>query len=217
MRIFDLSHSIEPGMPLYPGTPGPGFRSLSSIGEQGFAEQLYTLSSHTGTHIDLPSHMIESGRSLDDFPIERFYGKGLVIDVRMVAGGQISISELQRFGEQIHACEFLLLCSGWSDFWGSYRYFEDYPVLSPDAARWLCGFNLKGIGFDMVSADAAGDDRYPIHNLLLEKGLIIVENLCSLSALFSGHFTFCCFPLKISGAEAVPVRGVALVEEKGLP
>jgi arylformamidase len=217
MRILDLNHSIEPHMPRYPGTPGPEFSSLSSIAEGGFAERLYTFSSHTGTHIDLPSHMIERGRSLDDFPIERFYGKGCVVDVRMAAGESISAAFLQRFEGQLRLCEYLLFCSGWSSYWGTARYFEDYPVLSPDAARWLCGFNLKGIGFDMISADAAGDDRYPVHNLLLEKGLIIVENLCSLSDLLSCHFNFCCFPLKISGAEAVPVRAVALVDENGNP
>ena len=66
MRFIDLSHTITSGMPCYPGTPGPQFQPLASIEEQGFAEQLFSLSSHTGTHVDLPSHMLRGGRSLDE-------------------------------------------------------------------------------------------------------------------------------------------------------
>jgi arylformamidase len=211
MRIIDLSHSIKPGMPLYPGTPGPEFHSLAAIETHGFSEQLMTISSHAGTHIDLPSHILREGSSLDDFKVERFAGKGVAIDLRGLDGRVITVEELLPFRDSIKASEFLLLCSGWSQYWGSPDYYEGYPVLSADAALWLTGFCLKGLGVDMISVDASPSGDFPVHTLLLQNGIFIIENLVCLPLLLHSQFIFCGFPLKIIGAEASPVRAVALI------
>jgi arylformamidase len=211
MQLFDLSHTLEQGMPVYPGSPLPEFTSLFSIGEHGFAERLFTLSSHTGTHVDLPSHMIEGAGSLDVFGADRFFGKGFVLDVSVSNGGIITLDDLVHCEPAIRSSEYLLLSSGWCRYWGTPSYYEGYPVLTAEAARWLCGSGLKGIGVDMISVDAPGDAAYPVHKLLLEKGIVIVENLRNLSELLSLQFIFSCFPLKIAGAEAAPARAIALL------
>ena len=214
MRVIDLTRTIEPGMPCYPGTPQPVFHSLSSIARDGFAEQQLTFSSHTGTHVDLPSHILPAGCSLDDFTLDRFAGKGMVVDLRGSAVGSITIKELQVFEADFAGCDFLLLYSGWSQYWGTPAYYTGYPVLSSDAALWLTGFHFKGIGVDMISVDASDALDFSVHTLLLESGIILIENLADLSPLLSSPFTFYCFPLKIAQAEASPIRAVAFVDEK---
>ena len=214
MRCIDLSHTIRPGMPCYSGTPGPLIQPLASIEEHGFAEKLFTMSSHTGTHVDLPSHMRLAGSSLDAFSIERFAGKGSAIDLRGRTGGVITVEELSPFKDLIKESEFLLLCSGWSQYWGSPAYYEGYPTLSSEAALWLTGFHLKGLGVDMISVDVSDSDDFPVHNRLLQNGIIIVENLVCLSLLLHFSFIFCGFPLKIIDAEASPVRAVALIDNE---
>jgi kynurenine formamidase len=216
MHFIDLSHTIEEGMPVYPGSPVPSLTSLFSIADDGFAELLLAFSSHTGTHIDLPSHMISEGRSLDVLGPDRFFGKGFVLDVSDSAGGMVTLSDILHAGEQIRACDFLLLCSGWSRYWGKPGYFEGYPVLADDAARWICGFGLKGIGVDMISVDAPDDTVYPLHKLFLGKEIIIIENLVNLSQLIRRTFMFSCFPLKIAGGEASPSRAVAITGKWGM-
>ncbi|NMW20454.1 MAG: cyclase family protein [Chlorobiaceae bacterium] len=211
MRMIDLSQTIEHGMPSYPGTPGPQFQSLSSIETHGYAEQQLTLSSHTGTHIDLPSHILPGGCSLDDLTLDRFTGNGIAIDLRGSVGGVITVGALQAFGTQIEECDFLLLCSGWSNYWGNPEYYEGYPVLSADAALWLTEFHLKGIGVDMISVDAPDSVDFPVHRQLLESDILIIENLADLSPLMHSPFHFYCFPLKIAKAEASPVRAAAFV------
>lgn len=213
MQLFDLSHTIGPGMPVYPGSPEPVFTSLFSLKEQGFSEQLLSLSSHTGTHVDLPSHMLCDARTLDDFGPEHFFGKGLVIDTGAPTGSRVTLSSLLPHEKMIRTCEFLLLCSGWSRYWGKPAYFEGYPVLDAEAAQWLCAFGLKGIGVDMISVDAADDTCYPVHKIFLEKGIIVIENLDNLSGLIMRNFIFSCFPLKVAGAEASPTRAVAITGE----
>jgi len=212
MRFVDLSHSIEASMPSYPGTPGPIFHPTASIGEHGFAEQRLTLSSHSGTHVDLPSHILLAGSSLDAFGVERFAGRGVAIDLRGMRG-LIPLEALLPFEVLIKECDFLLLCSGWSQHWGSADYYAGYPVLSLEAARWLTGFHLKGIGVDMISVDAADSVDFSVHKILLQKEILIIENLLCPTLLFSFPFTFYGFPLKIAGAEASPIRAVALMAE----
>ncbi len=214
MRFIDLSHTIQPGMPCYPGTPGPLFKPLASIEEHGFADQLVTMSSHSGTHVDLPSHMLLAGSSLDAYSIERFAGKGCAIDLRGRTGGEITVEDLYPFKDLIKESEFLLLCSGWSQYWGSPDYYEGYPTLSLETAFWLSEFHLKGVGVDMISVDASDSDDFPVHNLLLQNGIFIIENLVCPALLFHYSFIFCGFPLKIIGAEASPVRAVALIDNE---
>lgn len=210
MRVVDLTHTVESGMPVYPGTPEPEFQPIATIEKDGFAEQLISLSSHTGTHIDLPSHMFADRVHPDVFAVEQFAGNGIVIDVHEAAGGVISKELLMQHAVQIGACDFLLLFSGWSDYWGQPDYFKGYPVLSLDAAHWLTGFDLKGLGVDMISVDLPDSVDYPVHRCMLGNGIVLIENLTALASLPLSSFTFCAFPLKISGAEAAPVRAVAL-------
>ena len=212
MRVIDLSHAITSGMPCYPGTPGPLFQQLSSIDADGFAEQLLTLSSHTGTHVDLPSHILPSGSSLDAFTVEQFAGNGVAIDLRGLTDGMITVEALHPFRDLIQKSEFLLLCSGWSQYWGSAEYFAGYPLLTSDAALWLSNFPLKGLGVDMISVDAPDSNDFPLHTRLLKKGILIFENLVCPPLLLHSFFIFCGFPLKIVGAEASPVRAVALID-----
>ncbi len=216
MRVIDLSRTIEPGMPCYPGTPQPVFRSLSSIDQHGFAEQQLTISSHTGTHVDLPSHILSAGISLDAVSLDRFTGKGLAVDLRNSTEGTIALEALQGFEAHIKECEVLLLCSGWSQYWGTPDYYTGYPVLSSDAALWLTGFHLKGIGVDMISVDASDSGDFPVHRILLENGILLIENLADLSPLLHSPFVFFGFPLKIAQAEAAPLRAVAFMNEEGI-
>lgn len=202
-------------MPCYPGTPRPLFQQLSSIEQYGFTEQQLTISSHTGTHVDLPSHILPAGSSLDAFSVDRFTGKGFAIDLRGSTSGTISPGHLQGFEGYIKECDFLLLCSGWSQYWGTPEYYAGYPVLSSDAALWLAGFHLKGVGVDMISIDGPDSCDFPVHTILLEKGILLIENLADLSPLLGFPFTFFCFPLKIAKAEAAPLRAVAFLDDEG--
>ena len=79
--IIDLTHSIQPEMSLYPDTPAPAFSPLRTITRDGFRETDLHLTSHTGTHMDAPSHMLRGGSTLDQMPISQFRGRAVVLDV----------------------------------------------------------------------------------------------------------------------------------------
>jgi len=209
MQIIDLSHPIENGMPVYPGTEPPLIETPLTIDADGFQEKRICLFSHTGTHIDAPAHIISGASSLDQLMIDTFIGMAFIIDIPANSGKCIEKEDLARYADQLEESDFALFYSGWSDFWGKEKYFQDYPVLSEAAADWMCRYDLKGVGIDACSFDTTESSDLIIHTKLLSRGFILIENLTNLSGLPEMPFIFSCLPLKIQAADGSPVRAVA--------
>jgi arylformamidase len=210
MNIIDLSHTISPGMPVYPGDDPPVFTNRAAIDEDGFAEKGITLGSHVGTHIDAPAHIIPYAPTLDRMPIDRFVGKSSVIDLTGMKNPTIDTSFLKPFELLFKTSEFILLHTGWHRFWGQDNYLRGYPILSIEAALWVRSFGLKGIGVDAISVDEIEAIDLPIHKILLER-MLIIENLTNLDKLPKTGFIFSCLPLKLENADASPVRAAAII------
>lgn len=211
MTIIDLSHYLHAGMPVYPGTESPVLTESSTIENDNFREKKLTFYSHTGTHLDAPAHIAPGAPTLDQLPLETFYGSAFVFDWSGTDKAIIDLSDLLPHAGEIGEHEFLILFTGWDKHWGDPQYFSGYPVLSERAARWLADLGLKGIGMDSISADPMGASELTIHTILLSAGMVIVENLAHLDALPKAPFMLACFPLKIKDADGSPARVVAMV------
>ncbi len=211
LRVVDLSHPISPGMPVWPGSPAPELGPLATIRDDGFAEQSIRISSHTGTHLDAPAHMIEGGATLDSFPAGHFFGRAALVDARCVSTGRIGLSLLEPNRDAISSADFLLLHTGWANFWGGSAYDSGYPVLDDAAAAWIAGIGLRCVGIDAPSVDPADSDAFPVHRRLLGSGLLLAENLTNLHLLPPGSCALAIFPLPVRGAEACPARAVAFL------
>jgi arylformamidase len=211
MPVIDLTHPITPGMPVYPGTEPPVLEQANTVERNGFAETLLRMYSHTGTHIDAPAHMVGGAPFLDDLDVGHFVGRACVIDVSAAAGGEVGVELLEDQAALVAGCEFVLLHTGWSRFWGDERYFDSFPVLSAGAAAWLTAHRLKGVGFDAMSADPVGPPPYPNHEAFFRAGLILIENLAGLEPLVGRTFLFSCLPLAYEHADGSPVRAVAVL------
>ncbi len=212
MPVLDLSQLLGEGTPAYPGTEPPRITDACSVENDGFAEKRLEIFSHTGTHIDVPAHMLERATAIDEIDPGRFVGPGCVVDVSGIGRPRIGLADLRDERDRIAKAEFVLLRSGWAAHWGEPSYFTDYPVLSMEAARWLAGLGLKGVGADMISFDEMNSTAMPIHKIFFEKGMILVENLTGLEKLAGREFVFSCLPLKIAGGDGSPVRAVAIFQ-----
>ncbi|MGE5343987.1 MAG: cyclase family protein [Candidatus Omnitrophota bacterium] len=210
MKIIDLTHTLCSGMPVFPGDEPPVISRVSTIEQNGYTSHRLTLSTHTGTHLDAPAHMLPHGAVLNRLPIDYFIGKGAVIDLTGLNASEIRLSDLKPHEDLFKRSDYILFRTGWDRFWGIDRYFRDFPVLSLEAAIWIHSFQLKGIGLDTISADEATSTTVPIHKTLLERS-VIIENLTNLGELPSTGFLFSCFPLKLENGEASPIRATALI------
>ncbi len=214
MRFVDLSHPIEEEMPLYPGTPSVKIHDLYRFELHGYREKQITFTTHTGTHVDAPAHMLANGVTLDRIALNKFYGPATVLDVRDFVGKEIPVDFLQATYRQWQHVDFILLYSGYDRFWGNKEYFKAYPVLSIKAADFLMTKGkLKGLGSDTISPDVMDSADYPIHHRLMSGGCLIIENLTHMGSLVDRMFTLSVFPLSIRNADGLPVRAVALADE----
>ena len=211
MKVIDLSHTIENFMQVFPGSAAVRLESVASVEDDGYAEKEIHISSHVGTHIDVPAHLFHGGETIDSMSPDRFIGRGFCLPVPGDEGSVIHRRHLEPFEESISGAEFLLLASGWESLWGTEQYQDNFPLLSRDAANYLTGFALKGIGVDTISVDPVNSIHLTNHNLLLEH-MLIVENLCGLAPLNERTFVFSCLPLKICGGDGSPVRAVAILD-----
>ena len=211
MQIIDLSHLLAEDMSVYPGTEPPRITDACTISGHGFAEKLLQFYSHTGTHLDAPGHILPGAATLDRFEAGRFVGPGCLVDVSRIRGPRIEIADLEKDRERVAGAEFAILYSGWAKRWGDASYFSGYPTLSEAAARWLAGFDLKGVGVDMISVDEMNSTSMAVHKALLSRNMVIIENLTGLDRLIGREFVFSCLPLNIAGGDGSPVRAVAIL------
>ena len=214
MRVIDLTHTIESGMPVYPGTEPPILEPANTYDRDGFRETKLSMYSHTGTHMDPPAHLFRDRTTLDAFPPEQFIGKALVIDCTSLKEGEpITMDHLSRYGTKAETADFLLFYLGWDARWGSEAYFGDYPCIDDSVLEYILEGSYKGIGFDVIGLDPIADGNLTRHKKLFQTRYIInIENLCNLGLCGNDLFWFSCFPLKIRDCDGSPIRAVAWFE-----
>ncbi len=214
MRVIDLTHTIESGMPVYPGTEPPILEPANTYDRDGFRETKISMYSHTGTHMDPPAHLFRDRTTLDAFPPEQFIGKALVIDCTSLKEGEpITMDHLSRYGTKAETADFLLFYLGWDARWGSEAYFGDYPCIDDSVLEYILEGSYKGIGFDVIGLDPIADGNLTRHKKLFQtRDIINIENLCNLGLCGNDLFWFSCFPLKISDCDGSPIRAVAWFE-----
>ncbi|AVK85112.1 hydrolase [Lysinibacillus sp. B2A1] len=215
MKIIDLTHTITENMPVYPGTDQPSLKIICNHERNGFKETSLTMASHTGTHMDAPNHIFAHRTTLDLIPVEHFLGKGLVIDCSDLQDGQrITIERINKVKEQADQAEFLLFYTGWSRYWGTDKYFDNYPYMTVEVADYLIQSKKKGVGLDVISIDSMSDENLTNHKkVLANTDFVIVENLTRLGEIGHDLFMFCALPIKYEDADGAPVRSIAILSK----
>lgn len=212
--LVDLSHILEPGMPVYPGLPEPKFRVVRAHGdESGYAPgtsfqiAAYDLGGNTGTYVDAPFHRHASGLDLADVALERLaHLPGVLIGA--AEEGPIEASAFRSFDLKGRA---VLLYTGWSRRWGK-DYFRSGPYLTADACDALVKTGAALVGIDCANIDNMSDPTRPAHTRLLAAGIPIVEHLTNLNALAGQGFRFSAVPPAIRGGTSFPVRAFAVLD-----
>ncbi|WP_236044487.1 cyclase family protein [Haloarcula salinisoli] len=150
MPAADLSHPVESGMPVYPGDPAVTVDPHATMVADGYRVSALSCGSHTGTHIDAPSHTEPDGRAIDEFPVSRFVRDAVRVDLRDHSPREpIRPADLPSVD-----AEAVVLWTGWDRHWGDADYL-DHPYLTPAAARHCVDY-----GYD-VAVDALNVDPTP--------------------------------------------------------
>lgn len=224
-NLIDLSQTLEEHMPNFP-THSKFFHNLWGSYWHGGRSLTYqvVMNEHNGTHVDAPAHFISDAKphahvTIDRVPLTRMIGRGVRIDCRNFKEGDYVSRDFIADWEAQHgplkAGDIVLFNFGWAAHWGlrpqGNRYLENWPGVGMDAAEYLIEKSVDALGVDTLSPDPpAALATNPIHPVVLEKQILIIENLCNLERL-PNVFVFIGLPLKIRGGSGSPIRAVALV------
>jgi arylformamidase len=212
MTIHDISLTISPDLPVWPGDPPIRLERVQRMEEGANANVTHaSLGVHVGTHVDAPYHFLGGDAdTVDRLPLDALIGPALVVSLPEVR--RITADVLEQIDLPAGVSRLLFKTRN-STLWarGEASFQEDFVALSADAAKWLVARNVQLVGVDYLSV-APFHESVPTHRILLSAGVIIVEGL-DLSGVEPGDYTLCCLPLKIKGSDGAPARAV-LVERK---
>lgn len=213
--MIDLSHHLDGSTQIYPGDPKFSSCPALTLEKDGFNVMSISLGTHTGTHVDAPSHSIKDGATITALDLSLFQGLALVIDVRgKQPREKIVWEDLKSYESQMQKGMIVVLYTGWSAYWKTPKYI-DHPFLDRTAAEGLMKAGIRTVGMDILSPDetclegteSAGS--FVAHEIILSMGGVIAENLTNLEAIAVGKFTVSFMPLKLTDADGSPVRAVA--------
>jgi kynurenine formamidase len=212
-KVVDLSHLLtENGLSYCPSHPRFNSEQVHSLPKDGLNVSRLILGSHTGTHLDAPSHFLEGAPTISDVDLSLLVGPAVVVDVRgKEPDGAITWDDIGSQSEQLGPETILLFCTGWSKLWGRDDYMK-CPHLAEDAARKIIGRGVRIVGIDVVDIDG-GIAPHAIHHLLLGSGVLIAENLTNVEALLDGGaYIASLLPLNLKGCDGSPIRAIAWSE-----
>ncbi|MFE7429454.1 cyclase family protein [Streptomyces sp. NPDC057545] len=257
MRIIDLSTTVdaavwEPNPVTHEiMSPAEGGRHMAEAMREAFGVEFdpaelpdgellsldtLTLTSHTGTHVDAPSHYgtrtsYGTPRHIDQLPLDWFIGRGVLLDISDEPVGAVGAGRLERAfeeaGHRPRPGEIVLLRTGADQLVGMPKYFTDFTGLDGLATDLLLDLGVRVIGTDAFSLDApfghminayqrTGDKSvlWPAHFAGRRREYCQIERLARLDTLPGPTgFTVLCLPVKIAGAGAGWTRAAALVTE----
>jgi kynurenine formamidase len=215
LRVIDLSAPLDEHVVTYPGDPTPRFEVHSTIERDGFNLLSVQLGSQSGTHVDAPYHFEESAARIDEVPLIRFVGRGVVVDATGLGPREpITWSLVQPVVDRLGPDAVVLLHTGWSKHAGSPAYF-DHPYLDADACLRMLDLGVRTFFIDAINIDETPDDEhsgvgFPVHHLIAAVTGVIGENFRNIDAITWPDPLVMAFPLAFRGADGAPVRAVAL-------
>ncbi len=214
VALIDLTRTIYAGMPRIPILPEVEFRPLFrfELGHPLNISEL-KLATHAGTHVDAPYHFVPEGTTIDQVPLDQLCGPAVVVPIKRAGGEPIPAADLEASPVSIQSGDIVLLYTGWDAKFQDPEY-SHHPYLSEEAAHWLVQRRAKMVGLDCITVDMPTPMRppgfkFPVHHILLENGVLIIENLTNLGRVAGRRVQLYAFPLSIQGSDAAQARVVA--------
>lgn len=220
MRIVDLTR------PIAHHFRWPVERTLLKDHARGdlFQVTRITLGTHGFTHMDAPRHYFPDGATTSEVPLDATVGEAAVIDLFDVATNEaIDAARLRARAHHLRAGDIALLATGWDRRFPleDERFWREAPYLTRDAAAWLLAQGIKALAVDFPQDFVIRDlldgivrpiEEHVTHDVLLRRGVILIEYLTNTEAIGRPRVFFCCLPLKIPACDGAPARVVAFAD-----
>jgi arylformamidase len=205
---IDATATLDPATtPIYAGDAPLKFEFLKDMRKGDILTlSAYSMGAHSGTHIDAPMHFVRDGASIEQLSLASLIGPARVIDipddVQSIDAVELNRHEWRGAPRVIFRTRSSL--RGWMV---SSTFHRDFAYIAPDAAQLLADAGVQLVGIDYISAEQFGAAAPRTHQILLGKGIPIVEGL-ALGAVRAGDYDLIVLPIKVAGHEGAPARAI---------
>jgi len=203
-------------------------------GEEFLSLEIVHSPVHIGTHLDYSFHYgsRSEGRvakTAEEIPLEWCYAEGVKLNLTHKKPAETINAEdikraLKKINYSLRPLDIVLLQTGADRFYGSAKYFTDYPGVEISAIDYLLDHGIKIFGVDTMGIDRPykfmlqeflqdkkHNPLYPAHFYGRKREFIHIERLANLNKLPNFGFRIICFPVKIKNTGAAWARVVAIV------
>ncbi len=208
--ILDLTREVRNDTKVFPGSPLPKFITWTKMDVHNYDSEVIFMSTHTGTHMDAPSHFSTNASTIDKILVGRLISNAILIKLKKGSNQLITADEIKASNVSIKQGDTIVLSTLWENEIDKDYFFSHSPGLAEDAAKYLIDKKVNAVCIDSPSIDRGSESSFAVHKLLLSNEILIVENLCNLDKLDCQYFTLIMTPLKLSGASGSPIRAIAV-------
>ncbi len=204
MKFIDLSHPISNDTKTYPTDPKISIVKEKGINRNNSLLHSFKMGTHTGTHLDVPAHILPNGKTLDNYSLKYFSGLTVKVD-------KDSIDSLSKIKKNIDG---LIYETGWFNNFNNPDIFygKDRPTIPLKLIKKVIAMNINFFGCDLPSVDKSESVDKKVHHNLLYSDIIIYESLTNLNQLpLLKPFHFYGFPLPFIGLDGSPIRAVGII------
>jgi len=231
VELLDLTYPLSPDS-LYWPTGSPFEHEFSggvSDGGYWYASGGFSSAEHLGTHLDAPIHFGEDRWTSSEIPLQRLFGRGVVIDISAKTSvdpdATLSTDDIHAWEQRngpLAAGSIVIVRTGWAARWPDWNAYYGtetphdvttlhFPGIAEDAAHTLVERGVAGVGLDTASIDPGTSADFRAHQVLAAANIFNLENLTNISELPEAGFGVIALPMKIEGGTGGPTRVVAVV------
>lgn len=205
MKIYDISLTVSPRLPVWPGDPNIEIKQVAFMDKGDACNVSYLgMGVHAGTHVDAPHHFLNDGHTVEALDLEIMTGEVYVCqlgdEVKAIGSSELDKASIP------DKVKRLLIKTNNSKIWerNDHSFEQRFTAILPDGAEWIVKRGIKLVGVDYLSVAPFGEGAIT-HRILLSAGIIAVEGLI-LSHVPEGYYELFCLPLKLLGSDGAPAR-----------
>ena len=202
-KLRDISPPIAAGSPLFPGDTAYSQQWTAQIGP-GCPVNIsaITMSPHIGAHADAPLHYGPGAQTIGEVDLTPYLGPCRVMHA-IGCGALVTPDHLRPFvGAELPARVLVRTCVKAPTVWS-----PTFAAFAPETIAWLASLGVVLVGIDSQSVDPADSQTLASHQQLLKHNVRVLENLV-LDDVPAGDYELIALPLKLTTADASPVRAV---------
>ena len=207
-EIIDISYTVVPGE--NPDRPFAIQKAL--LDDKTFRYDILKTHSHVGTHVEVGAHFYEDGKTITDYPLERFHGPGILFSVK-----DINVTEetcIKTIGSKIQNGDIIIIRNDTGIKLTKHQIYmgeeAGLPIITLEAARWLAKYKPKLLVLDYIRFGENIDEIREFHDILMSQDTNLVEIVDNLDKINQERFYVMSLPIKFQNLDSSFCRAIVI-------